>query len=136
MNELSSLFDDIADGLTIVLESNRIYHVCQDDSYLLDGYYCSNTATFSENPDGKRNAAIFLKNRRGITIDGNGATLLVHGKMTPFLFDHCENITVRNLTVDYACPTMAEFSVLSNNRGVCDIRISPDMDSQTCQTRR
>lgn len=42
------------------------------------------------------------------------------------MFDGCENIAVKNLIVDYACPTMTEFTVLSNNNGVCDIRISPD----------
>ena len=73
-----------------------------------------------------RNTAIYLKDKKNITIDGNGSTLIVHGKMTPLLFDKCENITVRNLTVDYACPTMTEFRILSNESGVCEIEINPD----------
>ena len=32
--------------------------------------------------------------------------------MTPFLFDECENITLENLTIDYARPTMSEFTIL------------------------
>lgn len=126
MNELSRLFLNINDGETVVLEKNKTYHVRQDDSFELEGYYCSNTAKKHENPNGLRRTAIYLNGRRNVTIDGNGATLLVHGKMTPMLFDRCENITVRNLTVDYACPTMAEFTVLSNDGGVCVIRINPD----------
>ena len=46
--------------------------------------------------------------------------------MTPLLFDHCENITVKNLTIDYACPTMSEFKVLSSENGVCEIKINDD----------
>lgn len=126
MNELSNLFLNIENGETVVLERNKTYHVRQDDSFELTGYYCSNTAKKHENPNGLRRTAIYLKGKQNITVDGNGATLLVHGKMTPLLFDRCENITVKNLTVDYACPTMAEFRVLSNDNGVCDIKINKE----------
>ncbi len=126
MNELSKLFININDGDMLVLEANKTYHVCQDDSFELEGYYCSNTAKTHENPAGLRRTAMFLSNKSNVTIDGNGASVIVHGKMTPMLFDKCNNITVKNLTIDYACPTMAEFTVLSNNNGVCDIKINPD----------
>lgn len=126
MNILSEIFLNISDGDTVLLEKDTVYHVRQDDSFVLQGYYCSNTAKKHENPDGTRNTAVYLKNKKNITIDGNGATLMVHGKMTPLLFDKCENITVRNLTVDYACPTMTEFRILSNNDGICEIKINDD----------
>lgn len=126
MNRLSELFLNIKDGETLVLEKNGVYDVREDDSFLLEGYYCTNTAKKHENPDGMRKTAIFLKDKKNIVIDGNGATVLIHGKMTPLLFDRCENITVKNLTVDYACPTMAEFTVLSNENGVCTIKINPE----------
>lgn len=126
MNALSELCLSIQDGCTLTLEKGRRYHVRQDDSFFLSGYYCTNTTHFNENPHGERNAAIYLQNKRGVTINGNGASIIIHGKMTPFLLDACEDIIIKNLTIDYACPTMAEFTVLSNNGGVCDIRISPD----------
>lgn len=124
MNELSTLFSKLNSGETLTLDKDRIYDVRQDDSFELDGYYCTNTAKRHENPTGKRHAAMFLKNKSDITVDGNGATVLVHGKMTPLMFDRCSNITVKNLTVDYACPTMAEFTVLSNDNGRCEIKIN------------
>lgn len=126
MNELSEIFLNINDGDNILLNKSIVYQVRQDDSFVLYDYYCSNTAKKHENPYGMRNAAIYLKNKKNITIDGNGSTLIVHGKMTPLLFDKCENITVRNLTVDYACPTMTEFRILSNNDGICEIKINDD----------
>lgn len=126
MNELSKIFLNIKDGENVTLEKNKIYHVRQDDSFEVNGYYCSNTAKKHENPDGMRRSAIFLKNKKNIVIDGNGAQLIVHGKMTPMLFDLCENITVKNLTVDYACPTMSEFTVVSNNGGECVIKINSE----------
>ncbi len=126
LNALSRLFSEIRDGDTIVLQKDAVYHVRPEDSFSLTGYYCTNTAKKNENPNGYRSVAMFLKDRRNVTIDGNGATALVHGKMTPFLLDRCENVTVKNLTVDYACPTMTEFTVLRNDDGVCDLRFLPE----------
>jgi hypothetical protein len=126
MNELSTIFSNVKDNETVVLEQNKVYDVRQDDSFLLTGYYCSNTAKKDENPNGTRYTAIYLKEKKDITIDGNGSTVLVHGKMTPILLDRCENITIKNLIIDYACPTMSEFKVLKSENGVCDIKINED----------
>ncbi|MBE6652232.1 MAG: right-handed parallel beta-helix repeat-containing protein [Ruminococcaceae bacterium] len=125
MNQLCELFLHIQDGDIVTLEQGATYHIRQDDSYTLTGYYCTNTATIPQNPNGLRHTAMYLKGKKHITIDGNGATVMVHGKMTPFLFDACEHITVKNLTVDYAAPTMTEFTVLSVEGKVCDIRFHP-----------
>ncbi len=126
MNELSALFENICDGDSIILEKDKTYDVRQDDSFEKTGYFCSNTAKQDENPDGRRYSAIYLENKKNIVIDGNGATILVHGKMTPMLFYGCENITVKNLIIDYAVPTMTEFTVLENENGVITIKINPD----------
>ncbi len=126
MCELCLLFENVQDGQCVTLEQNAVYHVRQEDAFILSGMFCSNTAKVHENPDGTRIAAVYLQNKKDIVIDGNGATVLVHGKMTPFVFDRCENITVRNLTVDYACPTMTEFTVLSNENGVCELQFNAD----------
>ncbi len=126
MNELSNIFLHIKDGETVTLQKNKVYHVCQDDSFEQRGYFCSNTAKRHENPDGLRRCAIYLNKKKDITINGNGATILVHGKMTPLLFNECENITVKDLVINYACPTMTEFTILSNNNGKCEIKINSD----------
>lgn len=117
---------NICDGDNIILEKNKIYDVRQDDSFEKTGYYCSNTAKQDENSDGRRYSAICLENKKDIVVDGKGATILIHGKMTPMLFYRCENITVKNLTIDYAVPTMTEFTVLENEGGVITIKINPD----------
>ncbi len=110
MSELGSICKKVKSGGLVRLE-NKIYHAYQDDCFYLTGYYCSNTASYEENPNGERFTAIYLKDINDVVIDGNGATLLVHGKMTPFVFDNCKNITLKNLTIDYARPTMSEFTV-------------------------
>ena len=126
MNELSKIFIDINNDDVITLEKDRVYHVRQDDSFTVEGFYCSNTAKQPENPNGMRYSAVYLNGKKNIVIDGNGATVMVHGKMTPMLFYKCENITVKNLTVDYARPTMTEFKIISNNAGECVIDINSE----------
>jgi len=126
MKELSTLFLSVGDGDTVILGKDKIYDVTQKDSFILHGYFCSNTAKQDENPDGTRFTAVYLKEKKNIVIDGNGALLRVHGKMTPMLFDRCENITVRNLAVDYEVPTMTEFRVLESENGVITIKINDD----------
>ena len=127
MNELSTIFQTAKDDSVVELEKGRIYHVRQDDSFELDGYFCSNSAKRDENPTGHRFTPMFLEGRKNITVDGSGASVVIHGKMTSFLFSRCENITVKNLTVDYAVPTMAEFEILENDGGVLTVRINPDI---------
>lgn len=125
MNELSNLFLKIKSEDVIKLE-NKIYDVYEDDSFSLTGFFCSNTAKYEENPLGSRNTAIFIENKSNITIDGNGATLLIHGKMTPIILDKCKNITIKNLTIDYARPTMTEFKIISKENNSYIIKINDD----------
>lgn len=125
MNQLCTLFEQISDGATVTLEKDTVYHIRPEDSFTLTGIYCTNSAKRDENPEGLRRTAVYLKDKKHVTIDGNGATVLVHGKMTPLLLDHCEDITIKNLTVDYAAPTMTEFAVLSAEGKVCEVRFLP-----------
>ena len=126
MNDFCNLFVDVQNGSTITLEKNKTYHLYQDDSFTVDGYYCSNTAKKDENPTGLRYSAVFLKDKKNIVIDGNGAEVLIHGKMTPILLDKCENVTIKNLSIDYACPTMSEFKVLSCSKGEYVLKINDE----------
>ncbi len=126
MNELSNLFLNIGNGETLTLEKGRVYEISQDDSFIKVGYYCSNTAKKDENPTGLRFSGIFMKDMKDIVIDGNGAKILVHGKMTPFLLEGCENITIKNLEIDYARPTMSEFTVIEGKNDEYTIKINKE----------
>ncbi len=99
------------DGATIFLAPGTRFDVWSDDCPVVEGYHLSNTAGLTENPRGRRPVCLYMKDKRGITIEGNGASIIIHGVMTPLLFDGCEDLTLRNFTVDYAHPTMAEFTI-------------------------
>ncbi len=125
--ELYAACASAPDGATISLSAGARFDVWSDDCPVVEGYHLSNTAGFEENPRGRRPVCLFLKGKKGITVEGNGASIVIHGVMTPLLFDGCEDLTLRNFTVDYAHPTMSEFTIeeaLGDRR--YRIRVAPD----------
>lgn len=124
--KLCDIFAVIKEGDTVVLDKDYVYDVWQDDCLRLTGYHCSNTATYEENPLGERPSALHLKGLKNVTVDGNGATILCHGIFTPIVVDGCENVTIKNLSFDYARPTMSETLVKSCENGVYTLEFSPE----------
>ncbi len=61
-------------------------------------YYISN------NDYSKKSIIFPLIGMKDITIDGEGAELFFHGTVLPFVIDHSEDITIKNLSVDYPHP--------------------------------
>ncbi len=59
-------------------------------------YYISN------NDYGLKPIAMPIIDMKNFTVDGEGATLMFHGCILPFVVDESENITLKNFTVDYA----------------------------------
>ncbi|WP_010134449.1 right-handed parallel beta-helix repeat-containing protein [Ochrovirga pacifica] len=52
-------------------------------------------------------------NFKNITIDGQGATFIFHGKMVPFLIDQSQNVEVKNLTIDWEVPFHSESTIVA-----------------------
>ena len=77
-------------------------------------YYVSNTTSEVEDADPTKHIALLLKNLKNVTIDGCGSTLMMSGEMTSFVIDQCENITLKNLSIDNCNPTQTELTVKEN----------------------
>lgn len=125
MNELSELIKKIGNGEKVTLPK-KTYSIAPEDSFHLYGLHFSNTATIEENPDGERFCGIYLENKENVVIDGNGSTVLIHGKMTPFIFKNCSNILMKNFIFDHHRPTMNEFTVTECENGRAKIKINDD----------
>lgn len=54
---------------------------------------------------------------RGLEFDGNGSTFIFHGKSLAMLLMDCEDITVKNLRIDYARPPYSEAKVVGFENG-------------------
>lgn len=76
-------------------------------------YHVSNTTSVHENPDPTKHVGLLIRNADGLTISGAGTTLLTHGEMTPWVIDNCRNVTLRDITIDAADPSVPEMTVIS-----------------------
>lgn len=74
-------------------------------------YHVSNTTSIQENPSPVKHIGILLKDMSNVVIDGRGATLLTHGEMTPWAVDCCSNVTIKNLIIDAADPSVPEMTI-------------------------
>ncbi len=93
------------DGDTLHLGGGEL-HFWPDRAFTKE-YYISN------NDYNLKPIAFPLLRRRGLTVDGEGAALVFHGKMSPFVLDGCENVTLKNLSIDYAEPMYFEAKILA-----------------------
>ncbi|WP_243739348.1 right-handed parallel beta-helix repeat-containing protein [Flavicella sediminum] len=67
-------------------------------------------------------------NFKNLTIDGQGSTFVFHGRMIPFLIDHSTNISIKNVTVDWAMAFHSEGLVVARDekKKTFDLQISDD----------
>lgn len=78
-------------------------------------YYISNTSTEAECPSKLKRAGLLFENKSNITIEGNGSLFVFHGKMITFVFDHCNNMRMQNVSIDFERPSMSELTLTSIN---------------------
>lgn len=87
------------------------YHISKENA-TRRLYHVSNTTSQTVNPDPTKHIGLLMRHLRNLTINGNGARLVTHGEMTPWVVDSCENITLKNLTITAADPTVPEMTVI------------------------
>lgn len=94
----------------IRLDPNAIYLLSRE-STLPCPYFVSNTIAPWEAENEIKHVGILLKNIANLTIDGQGATILTRGEITPWVIDSCSNITLRNFSIDAIDPSVPEMTV-------------------------
>ncbi len=69
-----------------------------------------------------------INNFRNLTIDGQGSTFIFHGVMIPFLVEESENISIKNLTIDWEEPFHSEGLIVAHDdeNKTFDMKISDE----------
>lgn len=89
-------------------------------------YFISNTSTEEECPSKMKTIGLLFEEMEGLTVEGNGATWMFHGKMTMVALAHCRQMTLKNLHVDAERPGGSELTYTRvDGRGV-EVRFHPD----------
>ena len=82
-------------------------------------FFITNTSSESECPSKIKTIGMFFKDMESLTIEGNGATLMFHGKVTMLAFEHCKKMTLQNIHIDFERPGGSELTLTQiNEKGV------------------
>ncbi|MGL5690715.1 MAG: alpha-1,3-galactosidase B, partial [Bacteroidales bacterium] len=73
-------------------------------------YYISN-----HDQDNPKSVGIALEQFNNVTLDGNGADFLFHGRMLPLSVIGDTSVVLRNFSVDFPNPHIAQVQIISNN---------------------
>ncbi|WP_426294858.1 right-handed parallel beta-helix repeat-containing protein [Dyadobacter endophyticus] len=96
------------------------------DGAIRERYFISNTATEAEDSLKIRTIGMLFRNARNLTIEGSGALFVFHGKMTTIVLEHCENVKLQNIQVDFERPTMSEMRYAKVANGEVELDIQRD----------
>lgn len=110
--------------VTVALQPGAVYNISRTAATALV-QYVSNTTARHENPDPTKHFGLWLKGMNNVTVDGRGATLLTHGEMTAIGIDSCTNVTITNLNIDSADPSVPEVTVVSRTDSTLTARVIP-----------
>lgn len=80
----------------------------------------------SNNDESLKRIAFDLAGMRDFEIDGGGTELLFTGFISPFSLEECENITIRDLTIDFTRTFNSEGIVEAAGDGWLEIRFPED----------
>ena len=94
-----------------------VYHVRPDDCMLYDMKF--------RKDGGVVKTAVLLENKRNVTLDFNGATLMLHGKQQPFVMERCDGVTIRNVTIVHDRASFTEATVMARGDGYIDVKLNP-----------
>lgn len=89
-------------------------------------YFISNTSTEQECPSKVKTVGLMLDKINDLTIEGNGATLMYHGKMTTLALEHCSHIRINNLHIDFERPAGSEVQYKKVTEGETEVSVHPD----------
>ena len=77
-------------------------------------YYISN-----HDQDNPKRVGIAIEDFNGITIEGNGAEFIFHGIMLPVSVLRSENVVLKDFSIDFANPTIAQIKIeKSDEKGI------------------
>lgn len=86
-------------------------------------YYSNAT---EDGADAIRTVALELTNLRGLSVVGEGARLVMRGKMTMLAAQGCRDLSLRGLEFDFARPTVSEITAVEKGDGYWVGRVHQD----------
>lgn len=102
-----------ADSIVVRFQAGT-YHFYEKGSSVRE-YYISN-----HDQDNPKKVGIALEGMKHLTLDGGGASFVFHGRMLPISLLHSEMCTLKDFSIDFANPHIAQVEIVENDpqRGI------------------
>ena len=91
-------------------------------------YYISNHDQHKD-----RAVGITIEGFTGLTLDGAGADFIFHGRMLPVSVVGTERCTLRNFSIDFATPHIAQAEVVKNEAEGITFRVAPWVNARVTE---
>ncbi len=102
---------------TIKLQKG-IYHFREKDAVVKE-LYISN-----HDQDNPKKVGLYFENLKNVVIDGNGSEFIFHGRMLPIALVNCENVTLKNFSIDFELPQIRQLKILSVNKDADESKVT------------
>lgn len=88
--------------------------------------YCDKKLYYESNSDfiPLRTCPILLQGLKNVVVNAMGADFIYHGKMQPITIDSSENITIKNVNIDWDVPVMGQGQIIAVADNYIDVTIS------------
>ncbi len=126
-SRIKESISNISDGSTVVFEKG-IYNVSNQkgnelfDSLMNGKISATDYGAWRDN----KNIFVGVSCKKDITIDGNGAEIVFSGLVNAFDFSNCENLTVKNISIDWSRPLFSVGTIISSDKDGIIAEVDPE----------
>lgn len=106
---LSKIKAECKDGEAVILRFPEGRYDFHEKGAAVREYYISN-----HDQDNPKKVGIALEDMKNLTLDGQGAQFVFHGRMLPVSLLRSENCSLKNFSIDFENPHIAQIKILEN----------------------
>ena len=106
---LSKIKAECKDGEAVILRFSEGRYDFHEKGAAVREYYISN-----HDQDNPKKVGIALEDMKNLTLDGQGAQFVFHGRMLPVSLLRSENCSLKNYSIDFENPHIAQIKILEN----------------------
>lgn len=112
---LKKIKAECGEGDSVVIRFHQGIYNFYEKGAAVREYYISN-----HDQDNPKRVGIALEGMKRLTLDGGGATFVFHGRMLPIALLHSEDCLLKNFSIDFANPHIAQVEIVKNDpqRGI------------------
>ena len=107
---LEQIKKECKEGEKVIISFEKGIYEFMMENASTEEYYISN-----HDQDNPKTIGFNMKDLENVTLDGGGAEFLFHGRMLPMVLSGSKNVTLKNFSIDFANPHIAQVKVIEND---------------------